>query len=446
MFLSRQQLSAFLFGPLSKGAAGSLAIRIGSVALAFATSVILARLLGVSQFGAFAFAQAALEFLVVPAMLGMPTLLVREVAQALQKGVGERVRQTVNGGLLLVSSFGALLGLGVFILVQQFQAFIDPELSTPLGAALCILPFLAVLFTWNGAFQGSGRVLAGQLPLYIYRPLIILLLAGAAALLAYPLNALDAVLINLYAAIIAALFAALQWRRTRLPETDNNADAPRFKLLELAKAGIPFALIAGFSTLNSQVDIIMLGLLSGTVDTGLYRVANRLSSLAGFPLLALIVPLSPMLASAFAQQALHGIRNKLIGVTLIAAISALLIGAVLVGFSSAFLGIFGEEFLPADQVLWVLCLLQIVLCFTVIPQVVLSMTGHESALAKVIGLSAIVNIVLNITLIPIMGILGAALATLCAALLLALTSLYTIYRRLDFQSPDESAKQRAYRS
>ena len=59
----------------------------------------------------------------------------------------------------------------------------------------------------------------------------------------------------------------------------------------------------------------------------------------------------------------------------------------------------------------------------------LTMTGHEQVATKVIGGSALLNVVLNLVLIPRLGLTGAAIATTIATAMRSLVlSLYV--RRL----------------
>ena len=57
------------------------------------------------------------------------------------------------------------------------------------------------------------------------------------------------------------------------------------------------------------------------------------------------------------------------------------------------------------------------------------MTGNERAVARAVGLGAIVNVVANYLLIPHYGVLAAAVATLASTAVARVDMIVTLYRR-----------------
>ena len=70
------------------GALGTVFVKAGGLGLAFLVSVVLARLLGSSGYGAYAYAVSWAMLLSVPAVVGFDILLVREVARHSASGKG----------------------------------------------------------------------------------------------------------------------------------------------------------------------------------------------------------------------------------------------------------------------------------------------------------------------------------------------------------------------
>jgi O-antigen/teichoic acid export membrane protein len=71
---------------LLKGGLGSIVIKVSNTLLGFLTTLVLARLLGASNYGAYSFALTIILFLTLPVQMGLPQLITREIAkmQALQ--------------------------------------------------------------------------------------------------------------------------------------------------------------------------------------------------------------------------------------------------------------------------------------------------------------------------------------------------------------------------
>ena len=74
------------------GAAGVLASRAAFNGLSFVLNIILARMLGVSGLGIYTYALAWMFLLMVPTMLGMDQLVVREIAASAVRAEWSRVR------------------------------------------------------------------------------------------------------------------------------------------------------------------------------------------------------------------------------------------------------------------------------------------------------------------------------------------------------------------
>ncbi|HDG98264.1 MAG TPA: hypothetical protein ENG73_08870 [Desulfobacterales bacterium] len=130
---------------LARDTVGVMAIRALSMGLSFAVSVVLARLLGVREFGLYSLAMSVLGLLVVPATFGFPQLLVREIAAYRIKGEWGLIR-----GLLrfarrtsLLASLGIAL-LGGFVLWALSDRF-SGEGVRVLALAFLALPFWALL-------------------------------------------------------------------------------------------------------------------------------------------------------------------------------------------------------------------------------------------------------------------------------------------------------------
>src|SRR3546814_2802869 len=60
----------------------------------------------------------------------------------------------------------------------------------------------------------------------------------------------------------------------------------------------------------------------------------------------------------------------------------------------------------------------------------MSMTGHQSAAAKIFAVSALFSVILNLTLIPWLGIIGAVIANLMGQMIWNFTILVFLRSRL----------------
>ena len=147
-------LSAYLI----RCASGTFVLRVAASGLAFLTSVVLARLLGAEGYGVYAYAMALVTLLGVPATLGLPPLMVREVAACRarlawgeMRGLLRRANQTVLLGSL---GFALLAGLISWVLAPRF----DQTALIAFWVALIMLPLTAFLEINGATLQGLRRV------------------------------------------------------------------------------------------------------------------------------------------------------------------------------------------------------------------------------------------------------------------------------------------------
>jgi O-antigen/teichoic acid export membrane protein len=189
-------------------------------------------------------------------------------------------------------------------------------------------------------------------------------------------------------------------------------------------------LIAGFNLVLFQADTIMVGALAGTTDAGLYAVASKLASLMIFVLLAVNSILGPVAAELQAQGKTVQLQRIVTFATWGIFIPSVLVGVGLLYFDVQALGVFGEEFVQSDDALKLLIGGQLVNAMAGPANLLLNMTGHQRMSAKILGGSAVLNIVLNATLIPLFGFVGAALATAITMLVWNSLAVWMVWRVL----------------
>lgn len=398
-------------GHLLRGAAGTAGIQVAAMALAFLTSVLLARLLGPAGYGAFTFAVALLHLLAIPASLGMTKLLIRNVSTytgrsepALTAGLLHRADQlTLTTGIATT-----VLALSVSLIIADGQ---DRVMMRAFWMILPALPMLVLIRVKQAALQGLKRIVRGQLPEGVLLPGLFLLLALVWwALPVLSLDPITAVGLNVLATAVA-LYTALLLLRKHLPASIEAAE-PQFRTREWIASALPLLLVSGLHVINSRTDVIMLGAIKGAESVGLYNVAARGSSFVGFFLAASGRALGPTIASLYDEEAIHKLQGLLTGVIRLVVFLTLPIAATFILFGDWILGfVYGTAFTDAHSALAILSTAELLAVAMGSVSLLLVMTGHEREAAFGVGLSAVLNIVLNATLIPYFGLTGAAVAT-----------------------------------
>jgi len=181
---------------------------------------------------------------------------------------------------------------------------------------------------------------------------------------------------------------------------------------EWRRAARPLAVIAGLQLVNHHADILMLGLFSSSEQVGLYRVAVTGSNLVIFGLQAVNMVVAPHFAQLHAagdtvrlQQLVTRTARVVLAMALPVALGFMLGGRVMVT------AVFGEAYASAHLALAILAVGQLFNAASGSVGSLLNMSGYERETMRGVAVAAAANVALNIVLIPIYGIEGAALAT-----------------------------------
>ena len=168
----------------------------------------------------------------------------------------------------------------------------------------------------------------------------------------------------------------------------------------------------------AYADTIFIGYFMTNADVGIYRVALQLTSAATFITVSLRYVLYPRMSHWHAIGdflAIEGTISRAFTYSLFLAVPAV-IGGLLLSDSVLYF-LYGSSFESGTPALIILFLVQIVNIFMYMQTMVLNSMDKPKKTFIVTAISATLNIGLNIALIPMMGIVGAAIATLVSMLL-----------------------------
>ena len=180
-------------------------------------------------------------------------------------------------------------------------------------------------------------------------------------------------------------------------------------------------LASGGMVIYGNIDTILLGYFTSTDEVGLYRIALQLASFALFSALALNTILYPKFA-AWHQDERHewiaGSLARAVSYSLLLALPVCIGGAILGGQLLYFL--YGSPYQVAGTALTLLLATQIAYVFVYLWTMTLSALGKPKDAAIAALIASAVNIPLNLLLIPVFGISGAAAAVLITVLIHAI--------------------------
>lgn len=395
--ISRQSIVFFL-GTLFTLGAGYL------------VKIYVARVLGAEKLGLYALGMTLVSMAQLIAVVGLHSTAGRYVAVYNATGKFNQLRSllTRSLGIIVLLNLifaGGLLLTGGWIARTLYHA---PDLAQyiPLFAVLMILGSLNVFYCQVlGGFKDVAKrtIITNFVGSSLVIALTVAFLAMGFGMRGY----LWAQIIN--SIVVVALLVVVAWKLTPVPARFSMAPLlpldPEIKAFALAAFGM-----GGVEFLVSQADKILLGFYLNPSLVGIYVLASTLSAFVPIILQSVNQIFAPVIADLHAQgrddvlQALFQTLTKwVLGLTLPLA-------CVIIVFAVPLMRIFGPTFEAGWSVLVIAAVGQIVNCGVGSVGYILLMSGNQRRLIKVQFAMAIVSVSVNVTLIPMIGIAGAAVA------------------------------------
>jgi O-antigen/teichoic acid export membrane protein len=412
----------------SWSALGVFAIRALSAGLLFLTQIVLARWMGASEFGLYVSAWTCVLVVGGISHLGFNVATMRLAPQYFANKDYAAFRGLLNGGRAIAMSSAAViaaLGLAGLWLASGESG---SALTVPMALALLCLPLYALTDVQDGFGRGQGWTVEAIGPPYIARPLGLLLLVAVASVAGYAANAVTGMTIALIATLAAAVLQTILLERR--VEKAVPAAPPAYDFAKWLKISLPL-LAGGICDLVIQnADVLMLNLFRPSSEIGIYYAAAKTAGLALFVHYAVGSAYAGRIAAAHALNdgdAVRGLVGNAVRWTFIPS-AAVTVGILLVGYPV--LASFGAGFTDAYPLMFILAVGILAKSATGPADTILNMLGHQRASAMSIALAAVLCVTLNLILIPLWSVAGAAIATASAVTAASVFNWYAA-RRLE---------------
>ena len=412
---SGNRKSAYAFGLL-------LLATFAGAGLNFGIQVMLARTLGVQQFGAFASAFAMVTLLAPLAGFGLGGYWLNIYG-----------REGWEAQRWLRDSFG-FLGISTVAVITALMAWalLGPHdlLSTVLLSVLTahVIGQAAIMLT-HAKYQLEGRPAA--LSLWQLLPHLLRFMGVGVLILILgddgfsPVHAAIAFALAALILVIPTFFEMRRMSTHRLtleghsetPSTDKPVDRPGIR--RVFTGAWPFGLAGIYYLIYFQSDIILIRYLVDEESAGVYHVAFVvMAAVYLFPSVLYQKLLLPKIHRWAHHDPDRLNRTYRLGNT---AMLALGVGAMIALWAAVpplLPWLFGDEYRPAISLLMILAIAAPIRFLASSAGSVLSTRDYMRAKVHLMGLAALVNVLLNLLLIPHYGATGAAIATVLSDALL----------------------------
>jgi O-antigen/teichoic acid export membrane protein/D-alanine-D-alanine ligase-like ATP-grasp enzyme len=389
--------------------------RLVSLVINFATQIIIARHLGQSEFGAFAFAFAVAGLGQVAITLGLHRGVTRFLTADLESGDHPRLLGTILLNIVVIVGLGAILV--AFIALAQDgltgAGLLEPGavgvlliliLLAPIDALDDLLISLYAIFDNPSAIFIRRYVLAPMLRLIV--ALLVVIAGGGAGELA--IGYIIASLFGL--ALYGALFLQLLGRRGIIRSVRGRPLVVPAR--EVLGASVPLLSTDAVWLLINTFPIFVLTAASGLDEVAAYQVirpAAALNLLVATSFHVLYLPLATRFAN---RQDRTGTNELYWGTTIWVSVLTFPVFVATFALAGPLIEIaFGERYATSGTYLSVLAVGYIVHAALGFNSTTLAAYGRQRTVALVNGVTAAISVSAALVLIPIAGALGAAVAS-----------------------------------
>ena len=401
--------------------------------LGFVGRVIIVRYITQSEYGIYCLALVIISIFVTISTLGLSEGSTRYIAYFRGKKEEGKVKGIISSSIKIAIVASISLAVISFFISDFISTsiFHAPELSTPLKIFSIAIPFSVLINVFISIFRGFGRVDARVYFQDIFRPVLYLLFLIAVILFGLSfIGIVYAYVLSI--ALTCVAFVIYVIKKSSLPIKIEKSINTNPMTKELLFFSIPLLAVSMLMMVMSWTDTLMLGYFKTPDVVGVYNAALPLAHLLSMTLSSMSFIYIPIISQLYSKNLIEELKRSYIILTKWIFLATLPIFFVLFLFPDVVLNLlFGSRYIGASVALQILAFgffLNICLGFTYNTLLVL---GKSNFLMWTFVISAIINVILNMVLIPPMGIIGAAIASAFSLIVAKILNLIKLYRFFD---------------
>lgn len=383
--------------PVAKNTLYLTAASIAQKALAFFYFLLLARVMQPGATGDYFLALSITAIFSTITDLGVTPVVIRDVAK-----VPERAVDLLRRAIWLKIPFMALGTLGA--IAMSWALGYDATVRELVLIASLVMLADAVSLLFYGVLRGNHTLRFESLGIFVGQTCT--LLFGGLVLLTHP-----SLHLLVLALLVGSTFNAVFSARQAVAIYGWNILKPRFDgraIRTLLVAALPFALAGIFVKVYSYVDSIIISKIIGTAAVGVYAVAYKFTYAFQFLPMAFVAALYPGMSAMVGKKDTDGLTRLFDEAIWYVAVLAAPISFGLWAVAGDAIALAGDGYANAAPVLAVLIFVLIPIFLDFPVGSLLNAANRQATKTAVMGVTMVINVLLNLALIPAFGILGAA--------------------------------------
>jgi O-antigen/teichoic acid export membrane protein len=404
--------------------------RLAAVASGGILMIALARLLTRNGYGLLFLAISILSILSTFTRFGFAKSTSRYLAEFKEKDPSQ-IPHVIRFGLLLTSV--AIFIVSIFLALGHrtiAHTVGDEGLAPFLLTGTLFIAFETLVKFARLILQGVEDISSSALVLISNRGLRTVLAIG---LVLVGFGALGALMGYIIAAMVTAMLS-LTYIFNEYYQAYGAGDIEKGLKKRIAEYSLPLVASNAARTIDDRIDILLVGFFLNPIAVAYYTISKQIVSFLQAPISALTFATSPAIRTEVErhnQEKAAAMYEEALSIAFFLYLPA---AAGIITLASPILRVtVGEKYLDATPVLQVLAIYAVLLAIAFLSGNALDFLGRARDRSIIKGATATTNAVLNVILIPRMGVIGAAYATIITFSIFALSTVYIAVSELDLQ-------------
>ena len=405
-------------------------LRIVSIISGFYLMHLITNIYGSEGMGVFALSQTILMIMVLLSVFGTDTASLKYSSEYFSNKDYNKLNSFYSSIIKLVLILSIFISFFVFFIRGELSVFLNkPFLNQSLVfISLSILPMSFININ-SESLRGIGEYSLFTALRYVLLPIFTILLIyiiGDNNDLFSPIKAY-AISINIICLIsFIYWFKKIDFFKYYFKINSN--------LKDLITYSFPVLISNSMLLLIQWIDIIILGYFETSSAIGIYSVIMKISLFSSVILFSINSIVASEFSKLFSQNKMDDLRLLIKKSSKIIFFITIPILILIIVFAESILGFFGTDFMVSKKTLYILMIGQFIniLCGSV--GYILLMTDKQNIFKNIMIFATFFNIVMNIILIPLYSINGAAIASSISLILWNVISFGYIYRKYNIST------------
>lgn len=429
-------ISHLLQNKLLKESTWALLAKFFAAGMGFFLFILIPRFLGPKDYGIFALTLSILVFFMLFADFGISASSSKFIAQYVKKDKFQ-VRNIIKEVLLLrVLTLAVVFVVGYFSINFITETFKMPELSKTLYIGIFLVIFWTLTEHLKKLFQGFHRlkfnfyITLTEFGFKIMLSLLLILYYGL-------LGVLIAFTLAYILSTVVGLFFTYKYFYCEFEEA-SSVKSFRKDLLDYA---FPMIFISASFYVLTEIDTIFLAFFTTPTEVGYYSVGKQMTRYLPIFAAGIGTALGPMYAH-ITRENITELKKTYYKILSILSCLYLLASVLLFIFAKEIvIFLYGMEYIPSITILRILIVYMFFFAISSVVSQLIDYMGMAKKRAFVLVIVILVNISLNLLLIPKYGGIGAAVATVVSYAPYVLFNLFLCHKHLMLYSQSDNHEQ-----